>query len=148
MRSHLTKQIEKKQAEIQRLEDDVREAETKLREARAYVQALNDVLKTIPKEEKDANATTLPAAVRELRHGSDVAKARDALLKAGAPLHISELLPAIGKPVNKQSRVSLSGSLGAYARDQIIFTRTAPNTFGLIEFQNTGSREELEERIM
>lgn len=141
--AQVLKQIEKRQAEVQRLENDVREAQVKLREALAYLQALNDVAKTLPKEEGEETH------VRELRHGSDVAKARNALMHAQKPLHISELLQAIGKPVDKQSRVSLSGSLGAYARDHIIFKRTAPNTFGLIEFQNLQDGEEKEEeRIM
>jgi len=64
-------------------------------------------------------------------------KARTALRRVGKPLYIEELLRAMGKEVNKKNRVSLSGSLGSYVRQEYIFTRPAPNTFGLIEFDNS-----------
>ena len=70
-----------------------------------------------------------------LRPGSDLEKARNAILEAGKPLHIKDLVVAIGKEQTKENRTSLSGSIGAYVRREIIFTRPKPNTFGVTEFE-------------
>jgi hypothetical protein len=56
------------------------------------------------------------------------------LKAAGAPLTIVDILKAVGKPQDKKHRISLAGTLSGYARDGKVFTKTAPNTFGLIEF--------------
>lgn len=69
-----------------------------------------------------------------------MAKARDALLKEAKPLHIDDLLKAIGK--TKEHKASVSGSLGNYVRKNEIFTRPAPNTFGLKEFDESQPEEE------
>ena len=110
--------IRKKEAEVQSLED-------RLRAARIYLLALRDVLGALGKSAEGGDPG--------LRHGSSVAKARDAILRAGNPMHVSELLSALGKDVTKETRASLASSLAAYVRRDEIFTRPAPNTFGLIE---------------
>jgi hypothetical protein len=89
-------------------------------------------MKLLPKD----TVTTKAAAEQALRPGSAVAKAREAILKAGKPLHITEILKAIGRPVDKGNRVSLSGSLSGYVKRGEIFTRPAPNTFGLAELNH------------
>jgi hypothetical protein len=120
-RRKIEDRIRKKETEIQELEE-------KIHETRIYIQALQDVLKVFPKA---LSATASPSS--ELRHGSSVAKAREAILRQGVPLHINQLLQGIGKDVTRDSRISLAGSLAAYVRKGEIFTRPAPNTFGLIE---------------
>jgi hypothetical protein len=55
-------------------------------------------------------------------------------------MHISALLDAIGIQNTKKARVSLVGSLGAYVRKGSVFTRSGPNTFGLIEFEGGSER--------
>jgi len=74
---------------------------------------------------------------RAIRVGSDVGRSQEALRAAGKPLHISDLLRAMGKPDDKRSRVSLAGTLAGYVRRNHVFTRPGPNTFGLIEFVET-----------
>jgi hypothetical protein len=123
LRNELLKRIEKKQAEI-------REYEDRIREATAYVQGLQDTLKLIPKDDEFGNQEI------SLRHGSNVGKARDALKAAGKPLHITDILKAIGQPIDKKHRLALGGSIASYARKGAIFTKTAPNTFGLSEFES------------
>lgn len=116
--------IAKKTAEIQELE-------MKIREAKAYLQALNDVAKTISRDESvGAEQET------SLRPGSSVAEAREAILKAGKPLHISDILKASGKEMTSKSRAALAGSISAYVRRGEIFTRPRPNTFGLTELSS------------
>jgi hypothetical protein len=122
IRQDFERRIAKKQQEIADLE-------LQLRDARSYLQALQDSMKMIPQDMLEEGGSG-----RELRVGSSLYKAREALRKSGKPLHINELLKAIGKPVEKKSRLSLSGSLAAYVRKNEIFTRPGPNTFGLHEF--------------
>jgi hypothetical protein len=128
---NLQKLYEKKQVEVRQLE-------MHLKEANAYLQALQDSIKVISRESGGAAGTTGTGESWEpqqtLRPGSETAKARDALKLAGKPLHISALLQQLGRPVDKKNRASLSGSLAAYVRTGQIFTRPAPNTFGLVEF--------------
>jgi hypothetical protein len=123
LRSELLKRVEKKQSEI-------REHEDRIREANAYLQGLQDTLKLIPKDEEFGDQEVA------LRHGSNIAKARDALRAAGKHLHITEILKAIGQPNDKKHRLALGGSIAAYARKNAVFTKNAPNTFGLIEFDS------------
>ena len=59
---------------------------------------------------------------------------------SGKPLHISDLLVALGKETDHDNRAALSGSLSAYVRKHEIFTRPAPNTFGLVEFETNLQR--------
>ena len=123
IRQDFERRIAKKQQEISDLELQVRDA-------RSYLQALQDSLKLIPRD-MDSNGSS----GGDLRAGSALSKARDAIKKAGKPLHINDILTALGKTVDKKNKLSLAGSISNYARKQEIFTRTAPNTFGLREFE-------------
>jgi hypothetical protein len=127
----LRRDIEKK---IEKKREEQRALELTIREGNAYIQALVETLKMLPKESG--------ATERALRAGSEVAKARDAIKRAGKPLHIGEILKAMGKPNEKKNRLSLSGSIAHYVRRGEIFTRTAPNTYGLIESEPQGAEDE------
>lgn len=124
-RSAIEERLRKKRSEISNLEE-------KLRAAKIYVAALEDVLRIV----KDDSPEDGPA---KLRSGSSVAKAREIILARGEPMHIDELLAAMGKEVTRDSKSSLASSLAAYVRQEEIFSRPGPNTFGLIEL---GHREE------
>jgi hypothetical protein len=120
MREKLEERIRKKEAEIQ-------DCEGRIREARAYIQALQDATKLLPRENiGPASATT------GLRPGSSAYKAWVVLQQSGAPLHITEILELIDMANTKTNRISLGGTLSRYARSNQIFVKTAPNTFGLI----------------
>lgn len=121
IREELQKRIEKKEQEI-------REYERKIAEASAYLQALGDMLRLLPK-----TSATPPNPDMALRPGTAMAKAREAIKKAGKPLHIVDILNAIGRPVNRENRGSIGGSLSAYVRKGEVFAKVAPNTFGLVE---------------
>lgn len=128
IRDNFQKLIDKKTQEI-------RDLEIQLREAHAYVQALQDSMKLLPKDIPQA-AGALDSA---LRPGSALARTRDLLKKAGVPLHINEILKQLGKSTEKRVRVSVSGTIAGYARKGKVFTRTGPNTFGLLEFGVNGT---------
>lgn len=132
IRKEIERKIERKEKELRELEQ---ETAIRLREGAAYIQALQESLKLLPKERSDESALVL-------RAGSAIAKARDAIRDAGTPLHVSELLKILGKPVTPASKAGLAGSLAWYVRKNEIFTRPAPNTFGLFELAR--SKEEPE----
>jgi len=124
-RRQIEERLRKKQSEVAALEE-------KLRAAKIYVAALQDVLKMLGGNDDGASAGG------KLRAGSAVAQARDIILERGEPVHLDDLIRTMGKPLTQSAKSSLVGSLAAYVRQDDIFTRTAPNTFGLIEL---GHRE-------
>lgn len=134
LRDNFQKLIDRKQQEIDALE-------IQLREAKAYVQALQDSMKLLPRETNGITQDT----EHTLRPGSTLAKTRDVLKSAGKPMPIGEILKALGRPQDTKHRVSLAGTLAGYAKKGRIFTKTAPNTFGLIEFG--GTEETLEDDL-
>ncbi len=123
-RSIIEGQLSKKVAEIQALEE-------KLKTARVYVRALEDILKELNKSGNSSSASAESDV--SLRRGSSVDQARAVILERGTPIYIDDLLEALGKEVTRETKASLTGSLAAYVRREEIFTRPAPSTFGLIE---------------
>lgn len=116
---------------IERKKSEMAELEASLRDAKTYIDALTDALKALPKEQT-SNGSDEPS----LRAGTMVYRVREILRAHQAPLHISDILLELGRPVDKNNRVSVSGSLAAYVRNNQIFTRPRPNTFGLVEFDS------------
>lgn len=120
--SILADKINKKELEIQYLEE-------RLKVARIYVQALRDALGTL---QGDSERIIPIMDDANLRQGSAAAMARDAILRADRPLHVDELLLDLGKPLEREARQALASAISAYVRKGEIFTRPAPNTFGLL----------------
>jgi hypothetical protein len=134
-REKIEERLRKKETEIQGLEE-------RLRAARVYVQALQDVLKLLrASENQDETEVATPEKQSKLRAGSAVDQARQIILKRREPVHITALLEAMGKDTGSDSRVSLASSLAAYVRRGEIFSRPAPNTFGLLELGHISSDE-------
>jgi hypothetical protein len=125
-------QLRRKEAEIVSLEG-------KLKEAKVYAKALRDVLKIVGKDEPEEAGET------KLRKGSLVDQAREVILDRGEPVHLDDLLKAMGRIVTRDAKASLNSSLAAYVRNGEIFVRTAPATYGLIELSHT--EEEAEEDL-
>jgi hypothetical protein len=122
-RISIQKMLDKKILEMEKLEQQ-------MMETRIYVKALQDTLRLLPKEDSDQ------ASTKELRPGSALAQVQEFLKKEGSPQHISAILQFLNRPLDKANRVSIAGSLGGYVKEKRIFTRTGPNTFGLIEFDD------------
>ena len=129
-RRKIEAKIAKKVQEIQEFEGDIREA-------KVYIHALQDVLKMLPRD-KDSDSPTKDI----LRTGSMASAAREVILKANRPLHISELLDVLGKKRDRKSGAALASSLSAYVRRGEIFTRPKPNTFGLVELHDNESEQD------
>jgi hypothetical protein len=119
LKKELEKRIEKKRVEIAELKKQVELSEM-------YLQAMLDTFRLIPKDEDSAETT-----LKSPKAGTELAKAYLAIKTAGHPLHITEILKFMEKPLTQQNKTSLTGSLGAYVRRGDTFTRPAPNTFGL-----------------
>ncbi len=122
---------------LRKKEQEIRSFEEKIKDAKVYCQALRDILRMMEKAEE---AEISPETT--LRPGSMVAQARAILLEQGEPVHIDDLLEALGKGVTRETRASLTGSLAAYVRRHEIFTRPAPSTFGLVELGHVTTDEE------
>ena len=114
---------------------ELTELELKVRELTAYVRALEDTLRLA-----DHSDEVKGGDGPQLRPSSEMARTRTELQRAGKPLHISEILGAIGKRDDAKSRVSLASALASYVRKRHIFTRPQPNTFGLVEFGAVGGK--------
>lgn len=130
-KERIKKEIDKKQVEIDTLE-------IQIREAKAYIRALQDAIKLLPRD-----TTTTGSVAGILRPGSLVWKARRAIKRAGKPIHVTEIVEDMKLANNKKNRTSVSGSLASYFRKGEIFTRPAANTYGLKEWGDSG--EDLEE---
>lgn len=126
----LANEISKQQAAVDGLE---RALDT----ARAVLGAYIELQKKSTQQPAFVSATPAPVhpsqnGKGELRPGSAIYKARHVIEKAGHPLHIGEILIAIGKANNKANRISLSGSLSSYVRKREFFMRTGPNIFATV----------------
>lgn len=116
--------IEKK---IQDGLNEIADLERSISQRKSYVEALQDVLKLHPKENESPEDSNY-----SLRAGSEMARAQAVIVKAGKPLHISDILKGLQKEDTLKNRASVSGSLSNYARQGKVFTKPSPNTFGLI----------------
>jgi hypothetical protein len=121
---------------IKRKEEEIQRYENSIREARAYLRGLQDAIRLLPRENG-----TKESAESKLRAGSTTSKTLEFLRKANKPMYITSILKGIGKEITKENRMSLAGTLGLYVRKNEIFTRPAPNKFGLIDMKN-GSKKE------
>ena len=129
------------EAQLRKKESEVASLEEKLKAAKVYVKALEDVLREV---DKGVGSDTSNEDV-SLRRGSSVAQAREVILERATPIHIDDLLEALGKEVTRETKASLTGSLAAYVRKNEIFTRPAPSTFGLIELGHYHIEEDSDE---
>lgn len=123
---------------IKAKEEEVRQLENQLLEANAHLKAWTESLKLLERASTVNDGSTL-------QPGSMVYKSHGVLQQAGRALHIKDIIERIGLEQTKKNRVSLSSSLAGYVRRESIFSRPAPNTFGLVEFSNIEEERELPE---
>jgi hypothetical protein len=119
-REELQKRIEKKRRDLEKLEAEVRDG-------RAYLRALEDTFRLLEGDGDEENTAA------SLRPGSDIARSETIIRTAGRPLHITDILKALGKPPDKRNKESLSSSLYSYAKKGQVFAKFGPNIFGLAE---------------
>lgn len=117
---------------IREKEQEIHDLENKLVEARAYMHAMQDAIRLVPIEGGGENGEIGSEVV--IKPGSAMEAAMKALREAGKALHIMDLIKAMGREPTSESRASVGSSIAAYVRKGVIFTRPAPNTFGLAEW--------------
>ncbi len=124
----LQSRIKRKTKDLQELESKRLEIDIQISAARGAISALEETLKDYPKEDVDGD----PA--RSLRAGGSVARIYDLLKKHGKPMHIKEILEAMGKNTDIKSQQATGSQLNSYVRQSRIFSRDLPNIFGLREW--------------
>jgi len=92
---------------------EIQDLEHQIERARVYLQAIQDSIRALPREAPNSNGARAAEADSDLRAGTRLAKAKEALLRKGAPMHINELLAAIGVEITKETRNSSWGPWGA-----------------------------------
>ena len=147
--------VRKKRKEVEGLERALADAERATAELRAALQharpglvEMEELLALAKGERGDQTAA------RGLRAGSKVAKAREQILLKRGPMHVAELLRAMGEEDTRSNRTSLGGSLGGYARRGEVFRKVGPNKFTLIELDGPeesddqeGAEDDVRERL-
>ena len=118
---------------VREKEQEIHGLENKLMEARAYMQAMQDAIRLVPVEGHGDNGES--SSERVIKAGSAMEVAMKALREAGKAMHIMDLLKAMGREPTGENRASVGSSIAAYVRKGEIFTRPAPNTFGLAEWR-------------
>jgi hypothetical protein len=124
---------EKIEDKIRKKEQEIKELEVNLRETIAYLQALQDTIKIMPREEVGSLGRPNNKPEKMFRSGSNISKAHDYLKQAKKPMYIEDILKAIGKTTSKADRSALAGALSWYVRQNQVFTRPSPGTYGLKE---------------
>ena len=138
IRRKIIRQKDRKIKEIEGLKKEIESIESSIKQAEAYLQAIEDTLKHIPKESKGSEESAI-------REGSAVDKARKAIKNAGKALHIGDVLKEMGELPSKENRQTLASQLSHYVRQERVFTRPSPNTFGLTEWHNSTVSAEQDE---
>src|SRR5262245_40584436 len=103
LREDFFRRIEKKRAEVEVMRQALRLEER-------YLEALLDSYKLLPRSGEETNG----AGPSTFRKGSNTAKAYEALKRAGHPMHVKDLVEAMGQKVNRSTTQGLSSSLRAY----------------------------------
>ena len=128
LRDDFLRRIQKKQAEIEGMR-------TNLRIEERYLEALQDAYKLLPRAGEESNGSRATG----FRKGSGVAKAYEALKRTGHTMHIKDLVEEMGLKANRANTQGLASSLRSYVLKGEVFTKPAPNTYGLIEFGETAA---------
>jgi hypothetical protein len=139
-RTDIEKRLDRKRTELTAITNEIAECESKKRAAEAVIQELQAILKSSFKESDDSPKGE--EKEKELRKGSIVYRAREALRRVGEPATTSKLLMMIGLPETKENLRSLASQLSWYARKKQIFTKLEPHLFGLKEFDDILPLEE------
>ena len=121
-------QLKRKTKDLQELESKRLEIDIQISAARGAISALEEVMRHFPKEDIDGDPS------RSLRAGGSVARIYDLLKKNGKPMHITEILEAMGKNTDIKSQQATGSQLNSYVRQSRIFSRDLPNIFGLREW--------------
>lgn len=129
----IEKVIAKKEAEILEYENNIREA-------KIYIQALQDALRMLPRGD------TIGEQEIEFRSGSNASKVYELLQKINRPMHIKDIVVGLGLPFNKKNRSLIRGAISPYVKAGRVFNRPAPNTYWLTEKEDKSTEQYKEDK--
>jgi HB1/ASXL restriction endonuclease-like protein with HTH domain len=128
------RRIEKKKIEVEAMR-------TALRLEERYLEAMYDAYKLLARGEAASNGGG-PAGFRK---GSYTDKAYKVLKQVGHPMHVKDIVEAMGAKANRANKQGVASSIRLYLTKGEIFTKPAPNTYGLVEFEQTDAPSDLKE---
>lgn len=136
----IQRKIKAKDAEVIELKEKMRAIELQIESAKSYILGLQEILPRVAREENVSPANN--GATMEFRKGSAPDLVKGVLVQEGSALHVDEILVRLGKSGDKKAKLALVGTLSRYAREGMVFKKTAPNTFALIsDAGGTGEQE-------
>jgi hypothetical protein len=119
---------------IQKDEQLVGAISIEINAARGRKSAFDDSLRLL---EKTSNG----GFRKGLRASSELAAVERILMEAGRELALTDILRKLGKESDEKKRISLRGSLRAYARDGRVFTLgESQDSFGLLDYGQTAKQ--------
>jgi hypothetical protein len=131
--------IREKQALLSKIQSELDEAKALL-DGRAQPADHAKVRGRRPEKGTKAMSPWGPVSIKPR---SSVGRAQKVLRRSGQPLQIDELLAAINKTAGRKvKRTTLVGNLSRYVTKGVIFTRTGPNIFGLMEWDQKAGKDE------
>jgi len=139
--------IKEKQALLAKLQAELDEAKALLESG---VQETHVTLRRGTSTQRPKGSRRLAAKPQKtgsiIKAKSSVGRARAILRKVGEPLHLDDIFSRINKGRKKVKRSTLVGNLSRYVKMGVVFSRTAPNTFGLLEWQKVAGEKETPKR--
>ena len=127
------------EAFMQRKRDELRKARQRverLEDALRHYEEVYNVMNGVP-----SSGSSGVSGDGTVKSGSQAEKVIRVLSDAGEPVHINEIMARMGIECTMSAKNSLAGSLSRYVRQGQIFTRPAPGTFGLIEWEEPESQK-------
>jgi hypothetical protein len=131
--------LRRKQQRATVLRAELAEIEAELRDARAILSGRVETVVVPEQQPKSRHGFTRGKRAKPIQEGSSVWWARQLLQQAGHELVVDELLAQINDlSPTKVQKPTLVSNLSRYVKHGDTFTRPAPSTYGLIEWDQSG----------
>jgi hypothetical protein len=130
--------IKEKQAQMDKLQAELDEARALL--SRPRVGGVASPSAVHPKSKADQHGAPLSkqkVGAPGIVPTSSVGLTVEVLRQAGKPLHIDQIIEALGGRGHKAKKTTLVGNLSRYVKRKQVFFRAAPSVFGLVEFKRS-----------
>ena len=127
--------LREKQARASRLRAELEALEAELRDAKAILSGKVDATTDITIRPKSRHGFTGGKRAKPIQKDSSVWWTRRVLKTERTPLHLDHIITrieALGGP--KVAKATLASNLSRYVTHGDTFTRTGPNVFGLIDY--------------
>ncbi len=110
---------------IERERQKLTDLRAQIERTESFILGMQEAVKLLPRVAQ----MSASGSKRALRSGGSAQQALQLLRTGGKPMHISDILIAIGKENTRSARSSLASSLGRYSRQGKLFVNEGSNTF-------------------